>query len=172
MKKRLLLFFSVCFAGLTLLASSPKYEMRAVWLTTNWGLDWPSRPMHTPVDARRQQQEFVEILDRFFEKHPDIRHIVVFNSRSYIVAEYLQAHGMDDRILLGFDPLERNVAAMKAGYIEYIIAQKCGTQAYRGVKALCNYFVFKTSPSVQDNYMSMEILTAENVNYYTDLPAE
>lgn len=113
-----------------------------------------------------------EILDRFFEKHPDIRHIVVFNSRSYIVAEYLQAHGMDDRILLGFDPLERNVAAMKAGYIEYIIAQKCGTQAYRGVKALCNYFVFKTSPSVQDNYMSMEILTAENVNYYTDLPAE
>lgn len=97
---------------------------------------------------------------------------MVFNSRSYIVAEYLQAHGMDDRILLGFDPLERNVAAMKAGYIEYIIAQKCGTQAYRGVKALCNYFVFKTSPSVQDNYMSMEILTAENVNYYTDLPAE
>ena len=64
MKKRLLLFFSVCFAGLTLLASSPKYEMRAVWLTTNWGLDWPSRPMHTPVDARRQQQELVEILDR------------------------------------------------------------------------------------------------------------
>lgn len=64
MKKRLLLFFSVCFAGLTLLASSPKYEMRAVWLTTNWGLDWPSRPMHTPVNARRQQQELVEILDR------------------------------------------------------------------------------------------------------------
>lgn len=116
--------------------------------------------------------ENTKILDRFFEKHPDVRHIVVFNSRSYIVAEYLRMRGMGDRVLLGFDPLERNVAAMKAGYIEYIIAQKCETQAYRGVKALCNYFVFKTSPSLKDNYMSMEVLTAENVNYYTDLAIE
>lgn len=117
-------------------------------------------------------EENTKILDRFFEKHPDVRHIVVFNSRSYIVAEYLRMRGMGDRVLLGFDPLERNVAAMKAGYIEYIIAQKCETQAYRGVKALCNYFVFKTSPSLKDNYMSMEVLTAENVNYYTDLAIE
>ncbi len=116
--------------------------------------------------------ENTKILDRFFEKHPDVRHIVVFNSRSYIVAEYLRMRGMGDRVLLGFDPLERNVAAMKAGYIEYIIAQECETQAYRGVKALCNYFVFKTSPSLKDNYMSMEVLTAENVNYYTDLAIE
>lgn len=116
--------------------------------------------------------ENTKILDCFFERHPEVRHIVVFNSRSYIVAEYLQSRGMNDRVLLGFDPLERNVAAMKAGYIEYIIAQKCETQAYRGVKALCNYFVFKAWPSLKDNYMSMEVLTAENVNYYTDLAIE
>lgn len=64
MKKRLLLFFSVCLVCLTLCASSPKYETRAVWLTTNWGLDWPSRLARTPADARRQQQELVDILDR------------------------------------------------------------------------------------------------------------
>lgn len=113
-----------------------------------------------------------EILDRFFEAHPDIRHIIIFNSRAYIVAEYLQAHGMGDRILLGFDPLERNVKCMKSGYLDYIIAQKCETQAYRGVRALCNLFVFKTTPASADNYMSMDILTAENVNYYIDLPNE
>lgn len=64
MKKRLLLFLSVCFVGFVLQASSPKYETRAVWLTTNWGLDWPSRPVRTPADARRQQQELIDILDR------------------------------------------------------------------------------------------------------------
>lgn len=64
MKKRLLLFFSVCFVCFTLCASSPKYELRGVWLTTNWGLDWPSRPARTPADAHRQQQELVDILDR------------------------------------------------------------------------------------------------------------
>lgn len=113
-----------------------------------------------------------ELLDHFFHEHPDVRHIIVFNSRAYIVAEYLRAREMRDRIVLGFDPLERNVQCLKEGYIHYIIAQKCETQAYRGVKSLCNHFIFKTHPLQVDNYMSMEILTAENVNYYVDLGIE
>lgn len=64
MKKRLLLFIVLCLACVSLHASSPKYEMRAVWLTTNWGLDWPSRPIRRPADVARQQRELVDILDR------------------------------------------------------------------------------------------------------------
>lgn len=64
MKKRLLLFIVLCLACVSLHASSPKYEMRAVWLTTNWGLDWPSRPVRRPADVVRQQRELVDILDR------------------------------------------------------------------------------------------------------------
>ncbi len=116
--------------------------------------------------------ENTEILDRFFAAHPALRHVVVFNSRAYIVAEYLRERKMEGLTLLGFDPLERNVQSMKAGYIDLIIAQKCETQAYRGVKALCNRFVFKTDPPCRDNYMSMDILTAENVDYYVDLRTE
>ena len=41
----------------------PKYEMRAVWLTTNWGLDWPSAPARNPREAARQQQELRNMLD-------------------------------------------------------------------------------------------------------------
>ena len=41
----------------------PKYEMRAVWLTTNWGLDWPSAPARNAREAARQQQELREMLD-------------------------------------------------------------------------------------------------------------
>lgn len=41
----------------------PKYEMRAVWLTTNWGLDWPSAPARNPREAVRQQQELRNMLD-------------------------------------------------------------------------------------------------------------
>ena len=61
---------------------------------------------------------------------------------------------------------------MKEGRLDYLIAQKCGTQAYRGVMALRNLFVFKTQPARRDNYMSMDILTALNVDYYVDLPDE
>lgn len=40
------------------------YEVRAVWLTTLSGLDWPSRPAVSPSRIREQQQELCRILDR------------------------------------------------------------------------------------------------------------
>lgn len=44
-------------------APSPRYEVRAVWLTTLSGLDWPSRPARTEAEAERQKQELRDILD-------------------------------------------------------------------------------------------------------------
>ncbi len=39
-------------------------EVRAVWLTTLNGLDWPRRPATTPEGAEHQKQELRDILDR------------------------------------------------------------------------------------------------------------
>lgn len=44
--------------------ASPRYEVRAVWLTTLFGLDWPHRPAATPEAAREQQAELCHALDR------------------------------------------------------------------------------------------------------------
>lgn len=117
----------------------------------------------------RECEENIAILDRFFRDHPDLDHIVTFNSRAFIIGDYLKMRGMDGKTLIGFDPLERNVKSMKDGYIEYIIAQKGTTQAFLGIKALCDLLIFKTRPPARDNYMSMDILTAENVDFYIDL---
>lgn len=43
---------------------APRREMRAVWLTTLGGLDWPSVKVRQPADTLRQQQELCRILDR------------------------------------------------------------------------------------------------------------
>lgn len=43
--------------------SSPRHEIRAVWLTTLGGLDWPSRSACTADEALCQQQELCHILD-------------------------------------------------------------------------------------------------------------
>ncbi|MCM1356703.1 MAG: family 10 glycosylhydrolase [Staphylococcus sp.] len=45
-------------------ASSPKREMRGVWLATVWGIDWPSVRGTTESVRSRQQGELLEILDR------------------------------------------------------------------------------------------------------------
>jgi len=45
----------------------PKKEVRAVWLTTIYGLDWPSKPAKTPTEVKAQQEELIRILDRLEE---------------------------------------------------------------------------------------------------------
>ena len=42
---------------------SPKYEYRAVWLTTIENLDWPHSQVKTPADIERQKSELTIILD-------------------------------------------------------------------------------------------------------------
>lgn len=44
-------------------APSPKYEYRAVWLTTIENLDWPKTIVEAPADTLAQQNELVNLLD-------------------------------------------------------------------------------------------------------------
>jgi uncharacterized lipoprotein YddW (UPF0748 family) len=43
---------------------SPKYETRAVWVTTLNGLDWPKKTAGSPSGILRQKNEFCELLDK------------------------------------------------------------------------------------------------------------
>ncbi len=45
-------------------SSSVGYEVRAVWLTTLMGLDWPSRPAVTEEQAAQQKAQLCDMLDR------------------------------------------------------------------------------------------------------------
>lgn len=45
----------------------PKKEIRAVWLTSVYGLDWPYKPATDEVSRRAQQEELCRILDRLQE---------------------------------------------------------------------------------------------------------
>lgn len=65
-----LVTFSALQAQTTFCATSifpteaPRHEVRAVWLTTLSGLDWPSKPQTGEEGARRQKAELCSILDR------------------------------------------------------------------------------------------------------------
>ena len=45
----------------------PKREVRAVWLTTIGGLDWPKSYARTPRTIEKQKQELCDLLDRLQE---------------------------------------------------------------------------------------------------------
>ena len=49
---------------LTAQAQTPKYEVRAVWLTTIGGIDWPHSFANSTASANIQKNEMVQILDQ------------------------------------------------------------------------------------------------------------
>lgn len=64
MTKILLAALLSLFIALTATAQSPKHEVRAAWVTTVYGLDWPRTLATTPANIRRQQHELTAILDK------------------------------------------------------------------------------------------------------------
>ena len=46
------------------ISAQPKYETRAVWLTTIGGIDWPKSYAHDGMGIAEQQQELCDMLDR------------------------------------------------------------------------------------------------------------
>ena len=70
---------TVCPAtGSTMNSRSPKHEVRAVWLTTIGGLDWPHTYARTAAAAALQKRELCEILDRLKEANVNT---VLFQTR-------------------------------------------------------------------------------------------
>lgn len=45
--------------------TAPKHEVRAVWLTTLGGLDWPQTKANTPERINQQKKELLSILDKY-----------------------------------------------------------------------------------------------------------
>ena len=46
---------------------SPKYELRAAWLTSLYGLDWPTIKANSPSEIEKQKKELCQILDKLKE---------------------------------------------------------------------------------------------------------
>ena len=106
-----------------------------------------------------------EVLDAFFSGHPKATLGVVFNSRVYQVADYLQKKNLKLDALVGYDLLQKNVEYLKNGEVNYLIGQRPGLQGYCGIKALCNHVVFK-KPVTAVKYMPIDILMKENIDFY------
>ena len=58
--------------------AQPKHEIRAVWLTVNYGLDWPEKPFKTQYDIEKQKNDLDRMLDRL--QHANIN-MVFFQTR-------------------------------------------------------------------------------------------
>lgn len=93
----------------TLAHAQPKQEVRAAWLATAYGLDWPRTRADSPEKMRRQQADLLSILDKLKAANFNT---VLFQARSRDDVYYYSkiepmSQWMTDKIAgdPGYDPL-------------------------------------------------------------------
>lgn len=116
----------------------------------------------------KQPDEDEVLLNAFFNKHPQTQCGITFNSKVYIVGEYLLKRGLTDFRLIGYDLLERNTNCLREGAVDFLIAQQPASQGYNSIESLCNHLILKKGVKTI-NYMPITLLTTENVDYYMDV---
>lgn len=120
-------------------------------------------PLELPFFGSRQKND--AIFNEFFSLHPDIHHCITLGSKAHILGEYLLRSNRRDIQIMGYDMVKKNAECLSKGSISFLIAQHAYQQGYSCIDALFKAVVLKTTvPAI--NYMPIELLTPENVNFY------
>ena len=127
---------------------------------------FPKCNVHTLfIDPSDAHQVYMTMHD-FFSRHPQIKHIAMTNSRIYLIDEYLRNNPDPERIVVGFDDLEANLASLKAGQIEYLVTRHIHRQSQYVLKAMTEAVVQGVKPAKRNNYLHMDILHRLNLDDY------
>lgn len=122
---------------------------------TIWELD---------LHAKRSSED-TQMLDSFFAEHPQVANGITFNSKAYIIGEYLRQHPERTFHLMGYDLLKRNEECLRRGEIVFLIAQQPTLQGFNGIKALCDHLILKQEIA-RENFMPIDLLAKETIDFY------
>ena len=116
-----------------------------------------------PLDEKREQYDL--LLERFFKEHPLVHHCITFNSKAHLVGDFLQRSNRRNIQIMGYDMVEKNAECLRQGSISFLIAQHAYMQGYECVETLFDAIVLKREVNPV-NYMPIELLTKENLEFY------
>lgn len=109
--------------------------------------------------------DYNSMLEDFFTTHPKVHHCITFSSKAHIVGEFLLRTNRRSIQIMGYDMVGKNAECIKQGSISFLIAQHGYMQGYNCVDALFRAIVLKNEINPV-NYMPIELLTQENVDFY------
>lgn len=127
---------------------------------------FPGTQVRDVVINPKDPAEAHAAMDVAFEGIGKSANIVTLNSRIYLVSDFLRERGLDGLNVVGFDVLEKNISALRDGYVKYLIAQHSDREAMASVITLTDYIVFAKRPRCQDNFSSIDLLSRYNYRFY------
>ena len=95
-----------------------------------------------------------------FRQHPDVRFGITFNSKAYIIGEYLNQRQQIPFNLIGYDLVGTQYHLSERRKCYVLIAQQPELQGLNGIKTLCDHLILKKEVTCI-NYMPIDLLTAE-----------
>lgn len=119
--------------------------------------------LRLPFNGTRS--EYDAVLKQFFAEHPDIHNGISLNSRAHIVGDYLLRNNLRDIQIMGYDMVAKNAECLRQGSISFLIAQHGYQQGFCCVDTLFKAVVLRKKVNPV-NYMPIELLTKENVDFY------
>ena len=119
--------------------------------------------VNLPLDCSKEEHS--AILEDYFTHHPHTHHCITFNSKAYLVGEFLLQTHRNDIQIMGYDMVARNAESLRKGNISFLIAQHAYMQGYSCIDALFRVIVLKKK--IQPvNYMPIELIMKENIDFY------
>ena len=119
--------------------------------------------VNLPLDE--EPENYNQILEQFFKEHPQVHHCITFNSKAHLVGEFLLHSNRRDIQIMGYDMVPKNETCVREGSISFLIAQHAYRQGYSCIESLFEAIVLKKKVNPV-NYMPIELLTRENVDFY------
>lgn len=119
--------------------------------------------LELPIEGTKKQYNV--ILEEFFTTHPQLHHCITLGSKAHIAGEFLLRTNRRNIQIMGYDMVGKNAECLRQGSISFLIAQHAYQQGFSCIDALFRAIVLKKK--VQPvNYMPIELLTKENVEFY------
>jgi len=115
------------------------------------------------LDEKRENYD--QILEQFFAEHPLVHHCITFNSKAHLVGEYLLKSNRRNIQIMGYDMVPKNADCVRQGSISCLIAQHAYLQGHACIETLFRAIVLKKEVDPV-NYMPIEFLTKENIDFY------
>ena len=116
-----------------------------------------------PLD--RPKRDYDDMMEKFFSTHPHVHHCITVNSKAHIIGDFLLRTNRRNVQIMGYDMVEKNAVCLRQGSISFLIAQHAFMQGYECVDTLFQAIVLRKKVTPV-NYMPIEILTKENVDFY------
>ena len=149
-------------------SAQPKQEVRAAWITTAYGLDWPRTKATSAASRERQKAELIEMLDKLKDAHFNT---ILFQARTRGDVLYRSDIEPMNAVLTGqvdgdpgYDPLAFAVEECHKRGMEchaWMVTLPLGSRKH--VIALGKQSVTKKHPALCVNYRRHYYLNAGNL---------